>query len=268
MFEDLRELAGRTAWSDWPDCGELNALLADRVSTATGKSIRFSPQDHTLPLPGMSYEERIFHTGVVSTRCGNWHDLFNALMWVQWPGLKAAMNAAHCRGPAPGKGTNRSRLRDAITLLDESGLVVAASDRAHLEALREHQWKTLLFWDRGQWNRSIRTFIVGHALYEKALKPYPGMTGRSLLVQVDPDFFSLEPKLRYEVLDRHAASLLTGSPVPKTPRELGVLPLFGVPGWNSNKPDEAFYEDPWVFRPRENPARSPGPIITRCALTA
>ena len=69
-------------------------------------------------------------------------------MWVQWPGLKAAMNAAHCRGPAPGKGTNRSRCRDAITLLDESGLVVAASDRAHLEALREHQWPTLFFRDR------------------------------------------------------------------------------------------------------------------------
>jgi len=38
----------------------------------------------------MSYIVRIFSTGLVSTWCGNWHDLLNALMWMLWPGLKAA----------------------------------------------------------------------------------------------------------------------------------------------------------------------------------
>jgi len=264
IFADLRRIVGRRTWSDWPNCDTLNALLANRVVTLSGIRVRFSPQDHTLPLPGIPYEERVYRTGVISTRERNWHDLFNALMWLLWPELKSSMNAAHVREMSSLRGANRSRLRDAMTLLDESGVIVAASDRADLEALRDHHWKAVFRRGRARWNHVVRAFIVGHALYEKALAPYPGLTGRTLLLQVDQGFFSLDLHSQFKILDRHAASLIATTGLLKTPHDLGVLPLLGIPGWHFARQDAAFYDNPRVFRPRKRPDRSPGPIVTHC----
>src|SRR6476469_7785018 len=41
---------------------------------------------------GRHYEQRIAETGVIATRERNWHDLFNALVWLRHAPLKRALN--------------------------------------------------------------------------------------------------------------------------------------------------------------------------------
>jgi len=41
------------------------------------------------------YEPRCYLKGEVPTRAHNWHDLFNALVWLTFPATKAVINARH-----------------------------------------------------------------------------------------------------------------------------------------------------------------------------
>lgn len=266
IFEDLLRHVRENGWSDWPDCSALNAMHGLTARTVDGKPIRFCPQDHALPFPGLSYESRIRRTGIVSTRERNWHDLFNALMWRQWPALKAAMNAAHCRDETIARPGNRSRLRDAVTLLDESGVIVAASDQRILEALREHRWVPVFGDQRGEWGRGLNAFIVGHALYEKALAPYPAMTARSVLVEVDTEFFALRATEQQALLDRQVSAFVNGSPGLREPGQLGVLPLAGVPRWKLLGEATPALEDATIFRPRSRRAGAMEASITSCKI--
>jgi len=50
-------------------------------------------QDKALLDDGLHYEERIARKGAIATRAENWHDLFNALIWLRYPSLKRALNA-------------------------------------------------------------------------------------------------------------------------------------------------------------------------------
>ena len=52
------------------------------VHTASGQVLRFvPPQDD-----GLGYEARIAVRGEVETRPDNWHDWFNGLVWLTFPG--------------------------------------------------------------------------------------------------------------------------------------------------------------------------------------
>ena len=42
---------------------------------------RFEAQTPTLLADGLHYEQRIAERRVIATREGNWHDLFNAMIW-------------------------------------------------------------------------------------------------------------------------------------------------------------------------------------------
>ena len=41
------------------------------------------------------YEQRIFEQGLVPTRPANWHDFFNALIFLLFPQTKKEMNRLH-----------------------------------------------------------------------------------------------------------------------------------------------------------------------------
>ena len=92
--------------------------------------VRFvTPREHT-ERERRYYELHIAATGEVETRAENWHDLFNALAWIAFPRAKAAINAQHAaileeRGEAEAR--RRSPERDALTVFDEGGVVVASS---------------------------------------------------------------------------------------------------------------------------------------------
>jgi hypothetical protein len=93
----------------------------------------------------------------------------------------------------------------------------------------------------------MRFHVFGHALFEKALRPYVGMTAHAMLLPVDEGFITAPPARQLEMIDAFAARHIAALTVPQA---LSPLPLLGVPGWWRDNEDESFYDDERYFRPR------------------
>jgi hypothetical protein len=199
--------------------------------------------------PDLPYERRIFELGEVVYRRESWHDLFNALVWLTFPRAKAALNARHIQEmerEAPGK---RGRARDALTLFDEGGLIVASTDPGLLQLIREFKWRTLFWERRAEFTQRMRYFAFGHALYEKALAPFVGITASAALLEVDDTFLAADLAAALALADHRVAALLASTERVRTPRDFSPVPVLGVPGWSPWTEDERFYENPAYFRP-------------------
>ena len=227
-----------------PDATAL-AELAERfpIYTENGRSVRFVPPQ----ADGLVYECRIWENAEVETRPDNWHDYFNALVWLTFPQTKIAVSARHVGAMTPA-GEARGTLRDALTHFDECGIVVLSSQPELLELLRDFQWKTLFAERRSEVLASMRFIIFGHATYEQLLKPFRGLTAKAVLYAVDADWLQLSLKEQIAAVDRRlAADLLSGRYT--RPRDFQPLPLLGIPGLTPESDDPAYYDDRWQFRP-------------------
>lgn len=182
------------------------------------------------------YEMSVFESGCVETRPENHHDLFNALAWLAFPLTKARINAMHA-AQIPRESRKRGPLRDLLTLLDEGGAVVRCDDAALIALIREFRWKELFWAQRERVLRSMKFLVVGHAVLEKALEPWPGIACKALFVDS-----SGSP-------DAKAAAWLRNLEANATPRELVPLPVFGYPGWDPANASAAYYDDTRYFRP-------------------
>lgn len=235
-FDPYRALLSRLqSDAGLPALNGLAALLGVRHAHS-GKPLRFASLSGACP--AAQYEQGIAASGIVPTREGNLHDFLNALVWLRFPRLKSMLNLRHCQMLAlqPAEERQRGRLRDRLTLLDESGMLVASSDPALLDLLRAKQW-TRLFWEaRVEAVRQMRFVVVGHGLLEKCLAPFPGMTAKCLFL----DTQETAPAM----LDSLAASALQAAET----LELPPLPVQGVPGWDDNE-SLAYYQDEGIFRP-------------------
>lgn len=234
-----------TTSANWPDPTALTHCAVERgVVNASGLPIRFVPDHDTDPT--RAYENAIHGSGCVATRSANWHDFFNALVWLNWPLSKAALNALHIRA---GVTPARSRPRDALTLLDESGVVVACADPVLWRHLADANWHTLFVAQRARMRAAMRFYLLGHALYEKALAPYPALTGKCAYIAVTPDFFALPASQQRVQLDQMLAQQLLANP-PQTPAQFPPLPLLGIPGLTAASEHVDFYADTRIFRPK------------------
>jgi Protein of unknown function (DUF3025) len=214
----------------------LNALAeAAGVRTASGRPVRF-----VAPAADDAYYEiRLFETGNVQTRPDSLHDLFNALAWLAFPRTKARINAMHA-AEIPREHGRRGRLRDLLTIFDEGGAIVCAPP--HLgELVRGFRWKEL-FWERREETaRSMKIHVLGHAVLEQALQPWPGITCKVVFADAGTDAGD-DP-------DAWAAAWLAALPVDATPRDMAPLPIFGYPGWLPASTRAEFYDDERYFRP-------------------
>lgn len=237
--------------SDFPDLAQLNALLAQppAVSAANGMPLCCVPQGEGRLPEAERYEPRCHARGEVQTRDANWHDLFNALVWRAFPRAKAAINVLHCAEIAHGEATVRGRVRDALTLLDESGVLLPYADETLAAHVRDFQWQALFVKRRGDVVRGMGFFLFGHALYEKWLQPYVGLTGKAVLMPVGADFFEQAPAMQRAHLDSQLAAWLGRRGPAFHPRDLQPLPLLGVPGWWPANEAPDFYGDSTYFRP-------------------
>jgi hypothetical protein len=131
----------------WPPVSAWeHAATAARLRNAQGLPLRFVTQVRRRrrrgPVDvGTLYDERIFTRGEVPSRERNLHDFLNLLQWLAFPRAKAAVNArqrAALQRWVPVGATSlpgaRTREQDALTMLDEGGLLVLVSATVVAEA--------------------------------------------------------------------------------------------------------------------------------------
>jgi len=249
MFAPLKALAERLPAIGWPDAAVLNHVAEEtgrRIVNARGQRIRFVPAQHADGAPG--FEARTYVSGEVHVRRINWHDLLNALAWITFPTSKACINGRHQAALEAEAGGGRSPVRDALTHFDEDGVVVLSSRPELSELLRGFAWKALFWEHRAEVDDAMRFFLFGHALYEKALGPFVGMTGKALVFDVAPAVLELDAEAQRAEVDRLAALHLWNPERMLQPRELCPLPVLGVPGWWAANEEAAFYDDTDYFR--------------------
>jgi hypothetical protein len=181
----------------------------------------------------------------VETRSESRHDLFNALAWLAFPLTKARINALHAVH-IPAEAGRRGRFRDLLTIFDEGGVLVSSSDPATAELVRGFRWKELFWEKRARLASTARFMVLGHAVLEQAIEPWPGITCKAIFVDSHGD------------PDAQAARWLSALPADATPRELAALPIFGFPGWFPGNDQAGFYDDTRYFRPfrRDMPGRA------------
>jgi len=254
LFSPLHPVLSSLNTNTFPTLNDFNNMLLKRqpaISVQSGLNLLFVPQE-----PGRlgfeaQYEPRCYLSGEVQTRPENWHDLFNVLVWLTFPKAKAAINTRHyqaLKSKTDTGNSQRGRVRDMATLLDESGVIVVCCNAVLSDLLQTFQWKKLFWQRREQVRKEMCFYIVGHGLYEKALNPYVGMTGQGLVLQVPSEFFERTLPAQLSEIDQRLATYLSNPENCLTTRELNPVPLLGVPGWSEENEDPAYYDNTAYFR--------------------
>jgi hypothetical protein len=227
-----------------PDSEALRHLAEQHpIRLAGGQQVRFVPPQ----ADGTIYECRIWERGEVETRPDNWHDFFNALVWLSFPRTKIAISAAHVQAMQQ-PGELRGRVRDALTHFDECGIVVLSAQPRLLDLLREFRWKELFVAHRAEVRRDMRFVIFGHATYEALLQPFRGLTAKAILLQVSAELLALPMDALPSTLDEQLAALLSSGKYTR-PRDFQPLPLLGIPGVTPDSEEAVYYDDTYQFRP-------------------
>jgi hypothetical protein len=230
----------------FPGLEDLNSLIHAGVRSGGGAPLRFVP-----PERDAQYELRAYADGEVQTRPGDWHDLFNALAWITFPATKSTFNGIHYREMRARSGqAQRGTARDVLTLFDEAGVLIACADAALAGLLEAHEWKRLFWERRAEVSARMRFFVFGHAIYEKALEPYQGVTAKALIVDVGDAFFSEPLERQLALMDARAAAYFADPAALASTKTLPPLPVLGVPGWDPANARAEYYDDKTQFRER------------------
>jgi hypothetical protein len=144
--------------------------------------------------------------------------------------------------------STRSRVRDTLTGFDEDGIVVASTRPELLALIREFRWRELFWAQRDAWATALHVFPFGHALMEKLLDPFLGLTAKAVLLVVTDDFVTMNPQQRLEHIDERVSDRLSSEANFATPQWLSPLPILGIPGWHPDNEHPAFYDNTQYFR--------------------
>lgn len=255
IFAPLHPILSRLENSEFPSLKCCNTLLAAHqppISVQRGLPLRFVAQEQGKLSFETQYEPRCYLKGEVQMRANNWHDMFNALVWLTFPKSKAAINARHflalSNEPAATPNSQRGTVRDMVTLFDESGVVVVCAAAELSGLLLDFQWQELFWRQRDLVQTAMGFYLFGHGLYEKALQPYIGMTGQGLVLGVEQEFFTWPLDRKLACLDTRIAQYLGSPDHCRSTRELSPVPLLGVPGWSKDNNCEAYYGNTQYFR--------------------
>lgn len=224
--------------------------LAPSASSAQ-PCARFVTQDERAIRAAGGYDFYIRETGSVPSREDSWHDLFNALIWLHYPGTKQLIHqlqlADHAARAEPGR---RTPLGDVATLFDECGVIMLSSDESLFTDLSELRWRRLFYERRAELARNARFLVVGHALLHALLNPYIGLMGHALLVPAPSEVLADMAQTRAFV-DRWSEQFLAARL--HRPSDLKPLPLLGVPGYVDNDSADFYDSLPEYFRTRRRP---------------
>lgn len=215
---------------------------------------------HTVPLfepstdnlGALEYERRV-GANVIPTRDLS-HDWYNGLVWLAFSRAKREINGRHIEderqadisdGNAKATSSNgRSRLRDALTLFDESGALLLATKPSSAEALLNHDWPTFFSGGAQMQAQEKRLLVFGHGLLDSLHLPHKGLCAKVIPIHVknlDMSFDTLD-SLLVQVVQRIT-----------DPGNFSPLPVMGIAEWFSQASSPGFYDDKTVFR--EKPTR-------------
>lgn len=270
LFFPLQPLAislssKRQRWPDLEDYQMLFTKVANPPRSLAGQDIRFVAQSAKPSNWIDGYEPRIYLKGEVQTRLKNWHDFFQTLVWAIFPKTKSMLNAKHYEairqrmesGQANIQINNKSNrqsnkqrtpLENALTQFDECGAIIASADKNLLQQIREFRWKELFWYNRSRLRTELQCFVFGHAIYEKALHPYLGLTAHAVLLMVGEDFFHWPLAAQLQYLDNVTAEEFEKHNYPN-PKRFHPFPLLGMPDWDENNNKEYYYNNTDYFRP-------------------
>jgi len=249
VFSHLHSLFNLGELNDWPSFQWLNGLR--EITNLQGLQIHFTPNAE-LEHETRYYEEIIFETGKIPTREQNWHDLFGAFIWNLFPKTKALLNELHINEIQLHGTKQRSKKRNAITLFDECGVVVAVNNESIVEQLRKHQWSDAFVDQRNAWGVDYLPFVFGHANYEMMTDPFIGLTGKLICIEVSGDFYKLSLQSQYQYLDDKLFLMISESGLLDDNKKMSPLPLLGVPSWFEGNKQKTFYDNTQYFRPKRH----------------
>jgi hypothetical protein len=233
-----------------PSCEHLDAAArAAGLALPGGTRLRFVAAP-TRRESALDYERRIADRGEIAVRAGSLHDFCNALAWLAFPQTKAALNAVHVAPQTTLLSGTRSRPRDAATLLDESGMLVACSDDTRLRHWDEHDWRAAFGDLTSGADASLRAAAIGHGMLAKCVRPYASLTAHALVLPVDAARLPAAPAAFASALDEAAAQWIAEAGAHWSPASLRPLPLAALPGWSCAASGADRFLDTTVFRRR------------------
>lgn len=198
----------------------------------------FVPSVETLG--ALAYEQRV-REGEIPTR-DIAHDWYNGLVWLRFPQAKQFINHKHVSDSNGGNvqsANGRSRLRDALTLFDESGALLLTTDPTLAAALPNHDWFSLFEQGRDTWAVRARLLTFGHGLLDAMHKPHKGLCAKVIPVCV-PDLSLDSDELQSLVLNVVQRIV--------EPANLSPLPVMGIPGWFAESESPEYYTDTSIYR--------------------
>jgi len=244
----VRGLPSRSTMNGW--------ARASGLALPDGRPLIFAP-----PWPGTSsalaYEARVARRAEVATRDENLHDAWNALAWLAFPRTKAALNAVHVTAARVATPNARDRRRDAATLLDESGALVACVDAGLLAHWRARRWRDAFSLEGTRDVPTVTAVAIGHGLLAKLAAPFRGVTGRALVLAIDPAALPHGAEASATALDAAAARAIAAHGATLAPEQLLPVPVAALPGWDLERLGARLFDDVSVFRPQ--------PPKSRCA---
>lgn len=245
------------AWPELKDYQQILDAEEKEIKTLSGKTLKIVQQDGK---PGHFHEHyapRIYLTGEIQTRTENWHDFFQFLTWFMFPKTKAVINSIHV--PATQSRIDnesdlgrRSPIENMMSLFDEGGAVILCSDESMLQLIRDFKWKELFWLRRNELSEKLKLVTFGHALYEKGLSPYIGMTANCILLHVEQDLLQQTNEQQLSFIDIELSQLFSDGKQYKKPKDLSPFPLLGLPGWDKANETESYYDNEAYFRPGRN----------------
>jgi hypothetical protein len=249
-MQQLDTQFGLSGFAAWPNADGLNDLKKISGNIHIPKFVcqsQLTESDHY-------YEQIIHQQHIIPTRPNSWHDLFNGLIWLQFPQTKRLLNQQHVEDIEVHGLSPRTLRRNNLTHFDECGVIITyqRSDifARLIENLKLHQWQSVFVENRQCWGKQVNSFMFGHANLEMLLKPFIGLTGKWLAVEVDPCFSALPYSDQLAQLDELLVMQIEQNNLFSEHKPLSPIPLLGIPDvWDANN-DPEFYANTDYFRPR------------------
>jgi len=227
--------------TEWPDISVYTAIFKKY-----NHNIKPVEQSTVINSFEEQYEPRVFLKGELQTRTQNWHDFFNAIIWLKFPETKKTLNTLHFKQAKQRlKGSNRSTLENRITQFDECGAIVITNNKKLLELIKNHQWQELFLNNKTEFEENIKCVIFGHAIFEKSLNPYIGLTCHCLLIESNDLLEDLKND-EFSNLDQKIATIWN-SKIASAPLKFNALPILGIPGYWPEQ-NTLFYKNTKYFR--------------------